>query len=254
MKIETNKGFTLIEMAIVLVIIGIILAGVMKGRDIVRGSQVKQFSQGFAQKWVTVASTYKDKTMQSLFDGLDNGGHTPTPDGLMDNRIMEPTITGFTDDVLAALQNVGITPCTMIKSDLEDWSTGTPRCSGDYNIYARTVEGEFSGRSKVVVGFHTYEIRTGAAGTTGPLRDTVSFVNVPTDVAIGLDTLVDGQANGEIGSCVCISSYGAEVNPPSVGGTGHSNTPGAPVNTQAWPTGLASGGDNFCTVLMVLDY
>lgn len=39
----SKKGFTLIEMAIVLVIIGIILGMVMKGRELVQGAKTKSF-------------------------------------------------------------------------------------------------------------------------------------------------------------------------------------------------------------------
>ncbi|MEA3353542.1 MAG: prepilin-type N-terminal cleavage/methylation domain-containing protein [Campylobacterota bacterium] len=53
-----RKAFTLIEISIVLVIIGIILAAVMKGRDLIKGSQIKEFNQVFVSQWETVAYSY----------------------------------------------------------------------------------------------------------------------------------------------------------------------------------------------------
>lgn len=237
------SGFTLVEMAIVLVIIGIILAGVMKGRDIVRGAQVKQFSQGFAQKWVTITSTYYDKVGQHFMDGTDNGVVTASvnPDGEMDG-IDCWTATTHRASGLIALRNVGITPCTMIKSDLNNDTAGTT-CNNGYNIWERTVEGEFSGKSTVGVGFYSYVI--GASR-----RNCVTIGAVPSDVAIGLDTLIDGQADGQNGLCINMLAPTTAYNPgtqTAFTGTGSTVTP------QAWPT-IGSGQAALCNVILVLDF
>jgi len=242
-------GFTLVEMAIVLVIIGIILAGIMKGRDIVRGSQVKQFSQGFAQKWVTIAATYYDKVGQQLYDGVPNGSTLmPTVDGRMDTGA--PTGDTARSFLLNALRKVGITPCTLIKSDLEDWTNpGTTPTTGDcggYNIYERMVEGEHTGKSRVQVGFANIQI-----GAGGPIRNVVFFENVPADVAIGLDTLVDGQADGQNGVCQLVETFATEQAAGSsiLAPAGPGTTP--VVDPLAYP---ASTGDQFLVIVLVLDY
>ena len=41
--ISGNEGFTLIEMAIVLIIIGIIIGAVVKGKDLIRGAEQSLF-------------------------------------------------------------------------------------------------------------------------------------------------------------------------------------------------------------------
>jgi prepilin-type N-terminal cleavage/methylation domain-containing protein len=43
MSYTTNKqdGFTLVEIAIVLVIIGVLLGGVLKGQELIKGAQVR---------------------------------------------------------------------------------------------------------------------------------------------------------------------------------------------------------------------
>jgi len=63
---KKNYGFTLIEMAIVLVIIGLILAGVMKAKDVIRNAQVKEFTNNFVLAWKDITYTYYDKISQIL--------------------------------------------------------------------------------------------------------------------------------------------------------------------------------------------
>jgi prepilin-type N-terminal cleavage/methylation domain-containing protein len=244
-----KAGFTLIEMAIVLVIIGIILAGVMKGRDIVRGAQVKQFSQGFAQKWQTMANTYYDKLGQQFADGSANGGSGSgagggTPNGYMDGLWMDARGPAFKATALQAMRDVGITPCTLIKSDLED-DNGTTSCTNNYNVWARTVEGEFAGRSRVAMGAHSLVL-----GAGGPVRNCITFRNVPADVAKGLDTLVDGTADGVVGSCLCVRQQGATADAQTSTAPWH-NTEQQAVTPVDW--GTASNGE-LCTVALVLDY
>ena len=55
-----NKGFTLVEMAIVLVIIGIILGAVIKGQDLIAGAKEKKFKSEVDQL-ATAYYTYYDK-------------------------------------------------------------------------------------------------------------------------------------------------------------------------------------------------
>ncbi len=55
-----KKGFTLVEMAIVLVIIGIILGAVMKGQDLIDNARAKQFITKI-KTWEVALNTYFDR-------------------------------------------------------------------------------------------------------------------------------------------------------------------------------------------------
>lgn len=191
----------------------------MKGRDIVRGMQVKQFSQQFAQKWGTLAQTYFDKTGQFLNDGGINGGDSANPpDGVMDGRLprrawVVPDANG-NQGIVNALNGVGVDACTLVKSKLLTRAgasrAGNPtrrHCAAGAggrddkgNIFQTIVDGEFAGAQIVSVDLTTVPL-VFANGIT-MTRNIVVLYNVPQDVAKGLDTTIDGVLEGRNGSCV----------------------------------------------------
>lgn len=54
-------GFTLVEMAVVLVIIGVILGAVMIGRDVQRNAEYTRIKQKFLDQWVVAYNTYAQR-------------------------------------------------------------------------------------------------------------------------------------------------------------------------------------------------
>lgn len=72
-KAHTNqKGFTLVEMAIVLVVIGIILGAVLKGQDLIDNARAKQFVTKITT-WEIALSTYFDRKGRFPGDSDKNG-------------------------------------------------------------------------------------------------------------------------------------------------------------------------------------
>ena len=57
---KKNSGFTLIELAIVLVIIGLLLGGVLKGQELINSAKVKNMASDFRNVQVQIYS-YQDK-------------------------------------------------------------------------------------------------------------------------------------------------------------------------------------------------
>jgi prepilin-type N-terminal cleavage/methylation domain-containing protein len=69
-KLRNQKGFTLVELAIVLVIIGIMLGAVLKGQEMINNAKVKRL-YGQQKEIVAAIYTYYDKF--GKFPGDDNG-------------------------------------------------------------------------------------------------------------------------------------------------------------------------------------
>ncbi len=57
-----QAGFTLIEMAVVLVVIGLILGAVMIGKDVQRNAEYTKIKQKFFDQWVVAYNTYTQRT------------------------------------------------------------------------------------------------------------------------------------------------------------------------------------------------
>ena len=56
----SNRGFTLIEIAIVLVIIGLLLGGVLKGQELINNAKVKSYATDFRNIPIMIYG-YQDK-------------------------------------------------------------------------------------------------------------------------------------------------------------------------------------------------
>jgi len=68
-KVRNQKGFTLVELAIVLVIIGIILAGIIKGQEMINNAKIKR-AVGGAKEITAAIYTYYDR--YGKYPGDDN--------------------------------------------------------------------------------------------------------------------------------------------------------------------------------------
>jgi prepilin-type N-terminal cleavage/methylation domain-containing protein len=74
-KVKKQSGFTLVEIAIVLVIIGLLLAGVLKGQELIESSRVKSMARdlnGFS----TMVTSYVDRYHGVPGDDLTVTSHT----------------------------------------------------------------------------------------------------------------------------------------------------------------------------------
>jgi prepilin-type N-terminal cleavage/methylation domain-containing protein len=106
MKIQSNKGFTLVEIAIVLVIVGLLIGGVLKGQEMITNAKLKRIESdnaGIAAAMFSYQDRYlqlpgDDSAASTRFDAygsdtkLDGGG-----DGTIGNgQDWDATVTAST--------------------------------------------------------------------------------------------------------------------------------------------------------------
>jgi prepilin-type N-terminal cleavage/methylation domain-containing protein len=95
-----QSGFTLVELAIVLVIIGLILAAVLKGQEMIENGKVKNVVtdlKGVSVAYYAYQDRYKaipgdDATAATHINGADNGGGDGMITGLF-NAVAAPSAT-----------------------------------------------------------------------------------------------------------------------------------------------------------------
>lgn len=104
--LKSNKGFTLVEMAIVLVIIGIILGAVVKGQDLIVNAQAKQIIAA-GSSWRNLMYAFVDRNGRMPGDESRNGiiGDVPATE-------TTANLAGINELVLA-MQNAPLNPVTI---------------------------------------------------------------------------------------------------------------------------------------------
>lgn len=85
---QNRKGFTLIEVAIVLVIIGLLIGGIIKGRQFIENAKVKNIVKQ-AESLAAAVYAYQDR--YKFFPGDDNTANARwgLPNGNADGQITE---------------------------------------------------------------------------------------------------------------------------------------------------------------------
>ena len=169
-SLKNKKGFTLVELAIVLVIIGLLLAAILKGQDLMRSAKIKKYYNQFIKGWEIVYYQYQDRTGRILGDTNGDGYPDATTPAAMD------TICSDT------LPKVGLTP---------------PQTNTDY-CYIENMAGKYYDASVYI-----YIRRLNVNGNP---HNVLYLTYVPTDIAIALDTIVDGKMDANSGN---FQQYGA---------------------------------------------
>ncbi len=199
-----NNGFTLIEMSIVLVIIGIILASVMKGRDLIYSAKETKAEQTFFLKWQTILNEYYKATGYALGDGKMNGGdENATVDSFADYLLFDDE--DKRTHIKMALRAAGIDPCKLITSNVYG-DASEPKCANGMNVFAYNVDSENVGHREVTIGLgalaFSHRDKEDKEIKTTKRSNVLVFYDLPLDYAKRVDTTIDGTALGEEGKAL----------------------------------------------------
>lgn len=172
-RMTSQKGFTLVEIAIVLVIIGLLLGALLKGQEMIKSAKIKRVMKQADELRATVY-TYQDLYKQ--LPGDDNAATTHTGDATLTN--------GNADGLIAAgaeAQNLF-----------------------DHLAAARLIAGTYPG---AVYAKHAFGGDNYVAWATVGTRTThwIYFVNMPGEAARSVDYAIDdgSDATGAVrGSAV----------------------------------------------------
>lgn len=170
-----RKGFTLVELSIVLIIIGLIIGGVMKGKDLIRSADHKKIYNTWVKGWEIAVNSYQDKTGATLGDATANGGTAATEDGWMDNVNLATSTT-----VQDRLKAVGL--------DIPVGNISTSK-GGSYSI-----KGKYATSTVTAYLYQLY------SNTDGRYKNRLYLTGMPTDVAIAFDQMTDGALNSSSGA------------------------------------------------------
>lgn len=180
--LRNEKGFTLVEIAIVLIIIGLILGATVKGKDLIQSAKQKKFYNSFVKQWELTVLNYYDRTGGVLGDGTANGGVNAAADGNFDN-INTATEWATVENRLEA---VGL--------DIPTSNTA--------NSYQFTFKGQESGTRTMTLNLYYLNATSGGGGSGGGnvASNTLYITNMPTDLALSIDRLIDDVSDGQNGS------------------------------------------------------
>ncbi|QDW67464.1 type II secretion system protein [Luteimonas granuli] len=230
-------GFTLVEMAVVLVIIGVILGAVMIGRDVQRNAEYNRIKQKFVDQWVVAYNSYHQRYGAPVGDNqaapqlMVNGARFTTgfsggnmagatePALICSGTDPLPTATGF------ARQREGAQGADLRDMMRRAGITLPPgRGEGKEDRYAYLDTNGNPQEIRVCFGWN----KPGSFHGSG---NSMIITGLTPDLARALDQMIDGQADAANGA---FRQYGIATRPTTAAG-------GA---TSAQAIGAEWGGNN----------
>lgn len=176
MKKRMQAGFTLVEIAIVLVIIGLLLGGILKGQELIENARIKRLVNDF-NGTSAAYNAYRDRYRQ-----------LPGDDSLATARGWTGAVNGGGDGIVGA---ANANPFTAAGENLNFWRdlrfSGLLNGNPALNAVATALpNNDWGGRIGVTTS--TTLLTGGGSALTGLL---VCSSNVPGKAAQGIDTSLD---------------------------------------------------------------
>ncbi len=182
-----EKGFTLVEMALVLIIIGIIIGAIVKGNDLVRSAEQKRIYTKFLGDWRLAYLNFYDRTGRILGDTYDINSTATGQDGQADTAAggadAAPTDGGRAELVTGDTTNNPALYLGLSQAGLNTPVTNVPDMPHQY----RYVDSEGTA--------HLLDIAFEWSGSYNYMM----INNIPAELAMAIDTMIDGNADGTDG-------------------------------------------------------
>ena len=163
---ESQKGFTLVELAIVLVIIGIILGAVLKGQELIKNAKEKRLYNTY-REMIAAINTYLDR--YNALPGDDpkaSSRWSGQPDGNGDGQIAGLYFT-----------------CTNTTAQESCYLWQHLRASG-------IIGGDSNDRTNISHPFGG-KVAVGWTSINGVTDHWIGFQNIPEDIALSIDEKYD---------------------------------------------------------------
>jgi prepilin-type N-terminal cleavage/methylation domain-containing protein len=187
--LKADQGFTLIEMAIVLIIIGIIIGAVVKGKDLIRGGEQKKIYSQFLNEWRTAYLNFYDRTGRVLGDTNGDGraDTNPTHRGNPPNdKGRDALITG--DSLHNPPDYYGISQIGL----------NAPKTNTDKAWKYRYSDS--TGKAHELILSFDFD--------DSEKYNFMQISNAPNELCMALDTMIDGAADGTRGDFIGGSNNG----------------------------------------------
>ncbi|MCL7715160.1 prepilin-type N-terminal cleavage/methylation domain-containing protein [Stenotrophomonas mori] len=209
MQIRSQRrqgGFTLVEMAVVLVIIGVIIGAVMIGRDVQRNAEYTRIKQKFIDQWVVTYNSYHQRYGAPIGDNqsapqlMVNGAHFDGgfSGGDMSNA-QEPALICSGNDDLPSNSGLSRTRETANNYDLRDLvrkagiTLPPGRGEGKEDRYAYLDTNGNPQEIRVCFGWN----KPGSAHGSG---NAMIITGLTPDLARALDQMIDGKPDAGNGA------------------------------------------------------
>ena len=202
MKRAPQRGFTLVEMSIVLVIIGLILGAISIGKDVQRNAEYTKVKQKFIDQWVLAYNTHTQRT------GVVPGDSQTAPRLMVDganyagsaSQISGGNMTGLSTPGVICHGTIGAGMTSTLEANLD---LRTLMLQAGVRMPPGRAEGSEDRFVYLDTNGNPQEIQVcfqwNAPGTGSGAGNVMVISGLTPDLARSLDQMIDGKADASEG-------------------------------------------------------
>ena len=216
-KTTKQGGFTLVELSLVLVVIGLILGAISIGKDMQRNAEYRQIQQKFVEQWVQAYNQFYDRTGVVIEDDPAHPTQVVNFNAIADsdtrNELRDhggangPNVS---QGNIPELCGVAATETDLTKNTLRQAlvQAGIELPAGRaFNQEDKYLYLDPNGNPQQITICFQWVVPTGTLGAPGPSAgNTMIIRGLTPDLARMLDTAIDGRAEGQRGRFRCVAS------------------------------------------------